>query len=140
MSSESTPLPWANRNQAQASSVAGGSFFGGFLFLFFSGTEDYLDANQGFASSWISRLCETFQENGLENVIVDRHKFSTEVVTLLLDTWMVASQEISVNILDGLGGGQGDVARRLIEEVGKNRQNTAFNLQRVVTIGQKPTT
>lgn len=59
-------------------------------------------------------------------------------MTLLLDTWMMASQEISVNILDHLGGGQGDVARGLIEKVGKNRGNTAFNLQRVITVGQKP--
>ncbi|PQE23680.1 UMTA methyltransferase family protein [Rutstroemia sp. NJR-2017a BVV2] len=74
----------------------------------------------------------------LKTVIVDRNKFSTEIVTLLLDTWMMASQEIAGNILDGLGGGQGDVARALIEQVGQNRSNTAFNLQRVVTVGQKP--
>ncbi|RDL41293.1 S-adenosyl-L-methionine-dependent methyltransferase [Venustampulla echinocandica] len=90
------------------------------------------------SSGWITRLHQTFAENGLSNVIVDRHKFSTEIATLLLDTWMVASQEISANILDGLGGGQGDVARALVEEVGKNRGNTAFNLERVITIGQKP--
>ncbi|KAL9122401.1 MAG: hypothetical protein Q9187_001038 [Circinaria calcarea] len=92
----------------------------------------------GENGTWITRLPETFKENGFENVVVDRHKFSQEIVTLLLDTWMMASQEISVNVLDRLGGGQGDVARGLIEEVGKNRQNTAFNLQRVITIGQKP--
>lgn len=51
---------------------------------------------------------------------------------------MMASQEIAANVLDGLGGGQGDVARALVEEVGKNRGNTAFNLERVVTIGRKP--
>ncbi|EPE24315.1 S-adenosyl-L-methionine-dependent methyltransferase [Glarea lozoyensis ATCC 20868] len=76
--------------------------------------------------------------NGVSKVIVDRQKFSTEIATLLLDTWIMASQEIAANVLDGLGGGQGDVARALIEEVGRNRGNTAFNLERVVTIGRKP--
>ena len=51
---------------------------------------------------------------------------------------MVASQEISANVLDNLGGGQGDVARALVEKVGKNRGNTAFNLERVITVGRKP--
>ena len=88
--------------------------------------------------SWITRLHTTFAENGLSNVTVDRHKFSTEIATLLLDTWIVASLEISTNVLDGLGGGQGDVARALVDEFGKNRGNTAFNLERVITIGQKP--
>ena len=50
---------------------------------------------------------------------------------------MMASQEISTNVLDKLGEGKGDVARELIEKVGRNRNNTAFNLQRVVTIGTK---
>ena len=50
---------------------------------------------------------------------------------------MMASQEISTNVLDKLGGGRGDVARGLIEEVGRNRDNTAFNLQRVITVGRK---
>jgi hypothetical protein len=68
---------------------------------------------------------------------VDRRKFAPEIATLLLDTWMMASQEISANVLDKLGEGRGDVARALVEEVGRNRGNTAFNLQRVVTIGKK---
>ena len=50
---------------------------------------------------------------------------------------MMASQEISTNVLDKLGEGKGDVARELIEKVGRNRNNTAFNLQRVVTIVTK---
>lgn len=52
---------------------------------------------------------------------------------------MMASQEISTNVLDKLGEGRGDVARGLIEEVGRNRDNTAFNLQRVITVGRKGT-
>ena len=59
-------------------------------------------------------------------------------MTLLLDTWMVSSQEISVNVLDKLGEGRGDHARELIEKVGENRDNTAFNLQRVIVVGRKP--
>lgn len=87
--------------------------------------------------SWITRLPTTFTEQGLSSVTVDRRKFASEIATLLLDTWMMASQEISVNVLDKLGERRGDVARRLIEEVGKNRDNTAFNLQRVIVVGQK---
>ena len=68
---------------------------------------------------------------------MERRKFAPEIATLLLDTWMMASQEISTNVLDKLGEGRGDVARGLIEEVGKNRDNTTFNLQRVVTVGRK---
>jgi SAM-dependent methyltransferase len=92
----------------------------------------------GFISiSWIARLKDTFRENGLEKVLVDRHKFDKPIATLLLDTWIMAAEEFAVNVLDKLGGGQGDVMRGFIEEVGKNRQNTCFNLDRVITIGQK---
>jgi hypothetical protein len=83
-------------------------------------------------------LHNTFTEHGLCNVLVDRSKFDKQVVTLLLDTWIMAAQEFSVNVLDRLGGGQGDVMRGFIEEVRQNRGNTAFNLDRVITIGQKP--
>lgn len=89
---------------------------------------------------WIADLQDTFKEHGLDSVVVDRRRFAQEVVTLLLDTWMIASEEISVNVLDRLGGGRGDVMRALIEEAGKNRQNTSFNLERVITVGRKPTT
>ena len=81
---------------------------------------------------------ETFTEHGLRNVIVDRRKFDKQVVTLLLDTWMMAAQELSANVLDKLGAGQGDIMRDFIEELRKNRGNTPFNLDRVITIGQKP--
>lgn len=87
--------------------------------------------------SWITRLPTTFAENGLASVVVDRRKFAPEIATLLLDTWMMASQEIATNVLDKFGEGRGDVARKMIEEVGGNRGNTAFNLQRVITVGKK---
>jgi hypothetical protein len=96
----------------------------------------FCEANS--VTSWIRDLHKTFSENGLEAVEVDRRKFAKDVVTLLLDTWMMASQEISANILDKLGEGRGDTMRGFIEEVGKNRQNTSFNLDRVITIGRKP--
>lgn len=89
-------------------------------------------------SRWIAALAETFKEHGLQSVVVDRRKFAKEIVTLLLDTWMMATHEISVNVLDELGEGRGDVMRGFMEEVAKNRQNTSFNLERVITIGQKP--
>ncbi|KAF2649437.1 hypothetical protein K491DRAFT_721664 [Lophiostoma macrostomum CBS 122681] len=90
----------------------------------------------GFISmSWIARLHETFKQHGLEDVIVDRRRFDKAIAPLLLDTWMMATQEISFNVLDKLGGGRGDVMRGFVEEVGKHRQDTCFNLDRVVTLG-----
>lgn len=88
--------------------------------------------------SWIAQLSTTFNENGLENVIVDRRKFAKPIATLLLDTWIMAAEEFAFNVLDKLGGGQGDAMRGFIQEVGRNRQNTCFNLDRVITVGQKP--
>ena len=93
--------------------------------------------NRALRYSWITGLPTTFAENGLSRVVVDRREFAPEVATLLLDTWMMASQEISANVLDKLGEGRGDVARGLIEEVGRNRGNTVFNLERVITVGRK---
>ena len=86
----------------------------------------------------MSRLHETFEQHGLEDVIVDRRAFGKEIAPLLLDTWMMATQEIATNVLDKLGGGRGDKMRRLIEEVGIHRQDTCFNLDRVITVGKKP--
>ena len=88
--------------------------------------------------SWIARLHDTFKENGLQHVLVDKRKFDKQIATLLLDTWIMAAQEFTANVLDKLGGGQGDIMRGFIEEVGKDRQNTCFNLDRVVTVSQKP--
>ena len=88
--------------------------------------------------SWVSRLHQTFAENGLQKVLVDRQPHSKESLTFLLDAFMVASEEISHNLLDKIGGGQGDVARGLIAEVAENRETTAFHLDRVTTIAQKP--
>ena len=50
---------------------------------------------------------------------------------------MVAGQEISANVLDAIGGGQGDVARGLIEAVGRNRRNIELGLDRLTVIGRK---
>ena len=44
-----------------------------------------------YRNSWITRLPSTFAANGLSSIVVDRQKFATEVATLLLDTWMMAS-------------------------------------------------
>ena len=51
---------------------------------------------------------------------------------------MLAAQEISLNVLDHLGGGQGEVARSLIEKCRQNRRNLTVQLDRLVTIGRKP--
>ncbi|KAJ4294978.1 hypothetical protein N0V90_006986 [Kalmusia sp. IMI 367209] len=101
-------------------------------------------ANSGFLTiryyprAWITNLHETFTEHGLRHVFVDRRRFDEQIVTLLLDTWIMAAQELSSNVLDKLGGGKGDTMRGFIEQVRENRGNTAFNLDRVITIGQKP--
>ena len=89
--------------------------------------------------SWTAQLPQTFSDFGMKNIIVDRHPFSKEITTFLLDTFMVAGQEISVNVLDSIGGGRGDVARKLIEEVGRNRRSISLTLDRLTVIGQKPT-
>ena len=74
----------------------------------------------------------------MKNIVVDRHPFSTEIATYLMDTFMVAGQEISVNVLDSVGGGRGDFARGLIEAVGRNRRNIGLSLDRLTVVGQKP--
>lgn len=51
---------------------------------------------------------------------------------------MVAFLEVVDNVLDSLGGGQGKTARALIEQVSKIRSTTAFGIDGVVTVGQKP--
>ncbi|KAL9122403.1 MAG: hypothetical protein Q9187_001040 [Circinaria calcarea] len=90
------------------------------------------------AHNWTAKLPQTFSDFGMTNIIVDRHPFSKEIATYLLDTFMVAGQEISANVLDSTGGGRGDIARRLIEEVGRNRRNIGLGLDRLTVIGQKP--
>ncbi|KAL9133027.1 MAG: hypothetical protein Q9175_005797 [Cornicularia normoerica] len=87
---------------------------------------------------WVARLHQIFADNGLKNILVDRRSFPDEIVTFLMDTFMVASEEISYNVLDKLGERRGDKARALIAEVGRNRGTTAFNLDRVVTVARKP--
>ena len=69
---------------------------------------------------------------------MERVPFSREILTYLLDTFMVASEEICFNLLDQLGGGQGNTARAMIAAVLKNRKTTAFSIDRVITVGQKP--
>jgi hypothetical protein len=74
------------------------------------------------------------------DVVVDRRPFSPHIATFLLDTFMVASHEISTNVLDALGGGRGEVSRGYIEAVRKQRRNIALALDRFTVIGRKPST
>jgi hypothetical protein len=71
------------------------------------------------------------------NIVVDRHRFSNEIATLLLDKDMVAMQEVATNFNDRLGGGEGDVIGDFVEKTGQNSDNTTFNLARVITVGRK---
>jgi hypothetical protein len=73
----------------------------------------------------------------MTDIEVERVPFSKEVTTFLLDTFMVASREISVNMLDPLGGGRGDTARGYIEAVGRNRKHIEVALDRLTVIGRK---
>ncbi|KAF2260594.1 hypothetical protein CC78DRAFT_571122 [Lojkania enalia] len=68
--------------------------------------------------NWTANLPETFSECGVVDVVVERRSFSPEISTFLLDTFMVASWEISKNVLDPLGGERGNIARKYIETVG----------------------
>ena len=76
----------------------------------------------------------------MTDIIVERRPFSPHIATFLLDTFMVASLEISTNMLDPLGGGRGDVSRGYIKAVGKQRRNIALGLDRFTVIGRKPST
>lgn len=91
------------------------------------------------AHNWTAQLPQIFSNLGMTNIIVDRRPFSKEIATYVLDTFMVAGQEISVNVLDSIGGGRGDIARRLIEAVDRNRRNIGLSLDRLTVIGQKLT-
>lgn len=51
---------------------------------------------------------------------------------------MLASQEISENVLDPMGEGQGQYARHLIHVVEKYRRNIGLSLDRLMVVGQKP--
>ena len=81
---------------------------------------------------------EIFPEYGLKNISVDRKPFDKSITAFLLDTFMVASHEISLNVLDPLGGGRGDIVRNFIAEIGRNRQNVGISLDRLFVVGQKP--
>ncbi|KAF1992981.1 hypothetical protein P154DRAFT_591736, partial [Amniculicola lignicola CBS 123094] len=88
--------------------------------------------------SWTAKLPQTYLACGLTNIVVERVPFLPEVTTFLLDTFMVASHELSVKILDRLGEGRGDMSRSYIETIGKNRRNLEVALDRLTVIGQKP--
>lgn len=74
----------------------------------------------------------------MTNLVIERHPFSKEIATYLMDTFMVAGQEISVNVLDPIGGGRGELARQLIEKVGRNRRSIGLGLDRLTVVGRKP--
>lgn len=75
----------------------------------------------------------------MRNVAFDRWPFDANTASFLLDTFMVATQEISVNVLNPLGGGRGDTVRDYIDAISRNRRNIAISLDRVIAVAQKPT-
>ena len=88
-------------------------------------------------NSWTAKLPETFSTRGLGNIVVDRRPFSRDKTTFLLDTFIVASHELSVKVLDPLGGGRGEISRHYIEAISKNRRGIEVALDRLTVIGQK---
>ena len=52
---------------------------------------------------------------------------------------MVATTEFTYNVLDKLGGGQGDVARDMTEKISRNRSNTGVKYDRLTVVERKPT-
>lgn len=88
--------------------------------------------------SWPTRLPRLFAEQDLINVAADMRMLSPELVSYQLDTALAACEEMSVNVLDALGGGEGDEMRRMIEHVQQNRKSIGYNVGRLTVIGQKP--
>lgn len=89
-------------------------------------------------SSWPIRLPEYFKENGLLNIGTDNRSFPMELLPFQLDTALMASEEVTVKVLDPLRNGSGNRCRKLISEVSRNRQNIAYNVGRLTVIGQRP--
>ncbi len=79
-----------------------------------------------------------YADAGLVDIIEDRHPFPMESVPSQLDASMVATTEFTYNVLDKLGGGQGDVARDMIQKISLDRQNTGVNHDRLTVVGRKP--
>ncbi|RDL41295.1 S-adenosyl-L-methionine-dependent methyltransferase [Venustampulla echinocandica] len=105
--------------------------------LFYNATVGNTKPVNFLATHWPQRLPQIYADHGLTEIVTDRNPFSPEVTTYMLDTFMVAAEEISYNVLDRIGGGQGDVARGLIEKVTQNRRNMSIQLDRLVTVGRK---
>ncbi len=74
----------------------------------------------------------------MSNVIVDRQPFAKEMLPFVNDVFLLASEEISRSVLDPSGGGKGDIARKMISEVYKNRGSTAPGIDRLTIVGRKP--
>ena len=79
-----------------------------------------------------------FTDAGLIDIIEDRHPFPIESIPSQLDVSMVATTEFTYNVLDNLGGGQGDIARDMIQKISLDRQNTGVNHDRLTVVGRKP--
>ena len=88
--------------------------------------------------SWPVRLPQIFADHGLVDIIADCRMFEENMICYQLDTALAACEEISINALDPLGGGQGDIARGMIQKSFKDRQKTAFNVGRLTVVGRKP--
>ena len=58
-----------------------------------------------------------FKGKGLVDIVVDRRPFPKELLVHQLDTALVACEEASYKVMDSLGGGQGQKARDLIQNV-----------------------
>jgi hypothetical protein len=89
-------------------------------------------------NSWPSKLPELFVAIGLVDVKVDNREFPPELLAFLLDTALMASEEMSYKALDPLGGGLGEKCRELISAVFQKRQKMAYNVGRLTVVAQVP--
>ena len=79
-----------------------------------------------------------FIDAGLVDVFEDWLPFPMHSIPSQLDASMIATTEFTYNVLDKLGGGQGEVARDMIEKISQNRSNTGGQYDRLTVVGRKP--
>ncbi|EPE24313.1 S-adenosyl-L-methionine-dependent methyltransferase [Glarea lozoyensis ATCC 20868] len=89
------------------------------------------------ATHWPLELPEIYARNNLSEIVTERAPFATDVAAYMLDTFLLAAEELSFNVLDHLGGGQGDVARDLIKQVERERRDITIQLDRLIAVGRR---
>lgn len=71
-------------------------------------------------------------------ITTDNRPFPLEFLPFQLDTALMASEEVSVKVLDPMHNGSGERCRELICDVSRHRQSLAYNVGRLTVVGQRP--